>query len=520
MATERALFDSTSVVPLYEQAADYVTRQIASGRLVPGQKFPDQRELAEEWGVAYQTVRRAMRELHERGLVVSRVGKGTFVALRSGELAMDLGLRALLTQAGPYLPFVRGKKPESETSTLSVVTSKILRGPTSGTVARGQFMPGTLFPFLGYAAVQPRTRAPMWLYEDDQDIIPSDAIGITVRAQAKLGITSQDEKISIELPKRFTLRARTPPALDLPAGASIHVSPGLFQTFRRNNRSRTYALLTTDQKISAPVRIQKRPIGDDIILAPMFVRILCGISEGSSVQLSALPAVTHSQYASWLVARVFRRPPKNTWKRNIGIVLGLILKGVRLIDFSLELALRAALRSQPLAFRIMQANPGDDDLRDTVRLHPGAFAALALNPGGQVILNWAGQRMTARVLEDPNPIDTPAASSPHVLQSAGLHLDTGLLPEGFPAHLVVRVPAFLRQSLNIPPTTIIEVRRRLRPAVVSQLNQLTIPVAGLILAAAAFPPVRGWPLLAGSVAALVLGLAPLRMPRTPLGHWP
>lgn len=85
MATERALFDPTSVVPLYEQVADYVARQIASRQLVPGQKLPDQRELAEEWGVAYQTVRRAMRELYERGLVVSRVGKGTFVASQSGE---------------------------------------------------------------------------------------------------------------------------------------------------------------------------------------------------------------------------------------------------------------------------------------------------------------------------------------------------------------------------------------------------------------------------------------------------
>jgi len=85
MATERALFDPASVVPLYEQAADYVARQIASGQLLPGQKFPDQRELAEEWGIAYQTVRRAMRELHERGLVVSRVGKGTFVASQPGE---------------------------------------------------------------------------------------------------------------------------------------------------------------------------------------------------------------------------------------------------------------------------------------------------------------------------------------------------------------------------------------------------------------------------------------------------
>ena len=79
MATRRPRFDASSVTPLYEQVADYVEAQIASGDLKPGQKFPDMRELAEDWGIAYQTVRRAMRELRERGLVVSRVGKGTFV---------------------------------------------------------------------------------------------------------------------------------------------------------------------------------------------------------------------------------------------------------------------------------------------------------------------------------------------------------------------------------------------------------------------------------------------------------
>ena len=79
MAPRRPRFDASSVTPLYEQVADYIAAQIASGDLKPGQKFPDMRDLADKWGVAYQTVRRAMRELRERGLVVSRVGKGTFV---------------------------------------------------------------------------------------------------------------------------------------------------------------------------------------------------------------------------------------------------------------------------------------------------------------------------------------------------------------------------------------------------------------------------------------------------------
>jgi DNA-binding GntR family transcriptional regulator len=57
-----------------------VAARIERGELKPGQKLPAERDLAEEWGIGYQTVRRAMRELRERGLIVSRVGKGTFVS--------------------------------------------------------------------------------------------------------------------------------------------------------------------------------------------------------------------------------------------------------------------------------------------------------------------------------------------------------------------------------------------------------------------------------------------------------
>jgi DNA-binding GntR family transcriptional regulator len=75
------VFNPDSVVPLYVQAADYVAGQIAAGKLAPGSRLPAERDLAEQWHVAYQTVRRTMQELRERGLVVSRVGKGTFVVI-------------------------------------------------------------------------------------------------------------------------------------------------------------------------------------------------------------------------------------------------------------------------------------------------------------------------------------------------------------------------------------------------------------------------------------------------------
>jgi GntR family transcriptional regulator len=72
-------FDPVSPVPLYEQAADWVASAIESGELARGQKLPSERDLAAQWQIGYQTVRRTMRELRERGLIVSVVGKGTFV---------------------------------------------------------------------------------------------------------------------------------------------------------------------------------------------------------------------------------------------------------------------------------------------------------------------------------------------------------------------------------------------------------------------------------------------------------
>jgi DNA-binding GntR family transcriptional regulator len=64
---------------------DYTYLQIANdiqSRIWVGtytHKLPAERALAEEYGVAYQTVRRSMEVLRGRGLIITRQGRGTFV---------------------------------------------------------------------------------------------------------------------------------------------------------------------------------------------------------------------------------------------------------------------------------------------------------------------------------------------------------------------------------------------------------------------------------------------------------
>lgn len=74
------MFNNDGPELLYVAVADYLAAQIASGALKVGQRLPSERKLAEMYGVAYMTVRRAMKELRERGVVVSVHGKGTYVA--------------------------------------------------------------------------------------------------------------------------------------------------------------------------------------------------------------------------------------------------------------------------------------------------------------------------------------------------------------------------------------------------------------------------------------------------------
>jgi DNA-binding GntR family transcriptional regulator len=71
--------DHSSPVYVYVQVADLVAAQIHSGQLPAGAMLPGERALMDEYGVALHTARRAVRELRDRGLVITVPAKGSFV---------------------------------------------------------------------------------------------------------------------------------------------------------------------------------------------------------------------------------------------------------------------------------------------------------------------------------------------------------------------------------------------------------------------------------------------------------
>lgn len=72
-------FDPRGPDLVYVQVADHLEGRIRSGEMRPGARLPSERALAEEYGVAYLTVRRATAELRKRRLIKTVHGKGTYV---------------------------------------------------------------------------------------------------------------------------------------------------------------------------------------------------------------------------------------------------------------------------------------------------------------------------------------------------------------------------------------------------------------------------------------------------------
>ncbi len=112
--------DHGSPVPLYHQAARVLEAAIEDGRLARGSKLGGEVDLAVRLGISRPTMRAAMKQLVDKGLVIRRRGVGTIVAPRPVRRTIALtslyddlaragrepGTRVLSLEKGPAGPDV------------------------------------------------------------------------------------------------------------------------------------------------------------------------------------------------------------------------------------------------------------------------------------------------------------------------------------------------------------------------------------------------------------------------------
>lgn len=74
--------DREAKEPIYLQVKHHLIRQIENGVLMPGDRLPATRDMAQALGIGRISVLTAYEELKEEGYIIAHVGRGTFVAER------------------------------------------------------------------------------------------------------------------------------------------------------------------------------------------------------------------------------------------------------------------------------------------------------------------------------------------------------------------------------------------------------------------------------------------------------
>ena len=93
LPVEQLLPDQAPLAPLWVRLATGLEGAVASGALAPGARLENEIALSERLGVSRPTVRRAIQELVDKGLLVRRRGIGTQVV--HGSVARQIELTSL-----------------------------------------------------------------------------------------------------------------------------------------------------------------------------------------------------------------------------------------------------------------------------------------------------------------------------------------------------------------------------------------------------------------------------------------
>jgi GntR family transcriptional regulator len=93
-------------LPLYQQIAELLIRDIAAGRLIEGEKLPPERDMAANLGIAVGTLRQALKSLTEKGLLDRVQGSGNYIRAKA-DAASVYALFRLERIEGGGLPTAR-----------------------------------------------------------------------------------------------------------------------------------------------------------------------------------------------------------------------------------------------------------------------------------------------------------------------------------------------------------------------------------------------------------------------------
>lgn len=96
------VFRRMRIAPAYKAVSAEIERIIVSGELEPGAPLPTEQELAQKFGVNRSTLREAIRQVEQEGLVERREGRRLFVALPGLIDFAPRAIRSLVLQQATF----------------------------------------------------------------------------------------------------------------------------------------------------------------------------------------------------------------------------------------------------------------------------------------------------------------------------------------------------------------------------------------------------------------------------------
>lgn len=86
----KIIISNNSYTPIFEQIKNAIIKQIISDELTEDEPLPSIRSLAEDLRISVMTVKKAYDELENEGYIITKQGKGSFVAPKNIELTKEL----------------------------------------------------------------------------------------------------------------------------------------------------------------------------------------------------------------------------------------------------------------------------------------------------------------------------------------------------------------------------------------------------------------------------------------------
>lgn len=85
----KLIVSNSSSVPIYEQIEKEIIRQILKDELKEGEALPSIRSLAKDIRISVMTIKKAYDELERDGYIITRAGKGSFVAPKNSDFILE-----------------------------------------------------------------------------------------------------------------------------------------------------------------------------------------------------------------------------------------------------------------------------------------------------------------------------------------------------------------------------------------------------------------------------------------------